>query len=143
VADERDTLTPNPTTPTGTNVTHEAPDGEPAFLARARRILAGDVRPDDYLPVTPEVRHRVDLFMDWARARAGDQPPPIPEVEERQLRSELLSFHHGGVNLAYIEDDRGVIVLGVGLEQSAEVLRTFSKETQRPIWFGAPDHWMF
>ncbi|HSQ56801.1 MAG TPA: hypothetical protein VLM40_13755 [Gemmata sp.] len=140
MASERDILTSESATSNGPAEPHQ---GEPAFIARARRILAGDIHPDDYLPVTPEVKHRVDLFMDWARARAGDQPPPDPEVEERQLRSELLSFHHGGENLAYIEDSRGVIVLGVGLEQSGEILRNFPEHTQRPIWFGAPDNWNF
>ena len=141
MAEERDTLTPDPTAPAGANGATATPGTEPAFVARARRILAGDVRPEDYLPVTPEVRHRVDLFMDWARARAGDQPPPDPEVEERQLRTELLAFHHGGVNLAYIEDARGVIVLGVGLEQSAAICREFALKHR--IAFGAPDHWNF
>jgi hypothetical protein len=141
VAEERDILTPDPTTHSDTNGATAPRGAEPAFIARARRILEGDVRPEDYLPVTPEVRHRVNLFMDWARARAGDQPPPDPEVEERQLRLELLSFHHGGVNLAYIEDERGVIVLGVGLEQSAEICREFALKHR--IAFGAPDHWTF
>lgn len=133
--DDANTLTPESGTPT----THAA--GEPAFLTRARRILSGNIRPDDYLPVTPEVRQRVDLFMDWARARANGQPPPLPEVEVRQLRTELLSFHHGGVNIAYIEDEKGIVVLGVDLEQSGAVLRAFPNEIDHPIWFGFGDHW--
>src|SRR5262249_23689331 len=103
-----------------------------------RRILAGDIRPDDYLPVTPEVRRRVELFMDWARARANGQPPPLPEVEERQLREELLSFHHGGVNIAYIEDEKGILVLGVGLEQSGQIVRTLAGQTRRRIAVAVP-----
>ncbi len=134
--DDANTLTPESGTPT----THAA--GEPAFLTRARRILSGNIRPDDYLPVTPEVRQRVDLFMDWARARANGQPPPLPEVEVRQLRTELLSFHHGGVNIAYIEDEKGIVVLGVGLEQSGLIARTLAKGVEPPIAFGAPDSWL-
>lgn len=138
MSDDRDTLTPEPYAPPSP----PAPEDEPAFLARARRILAGDVRPEDYLPVTSEVRHRVELFMDWARGRANGVPL-APEVEPRQLRSELLSFHHGGVNIAYIDDDVGVIVLGVGLEESGRIVRTLAPTTDRTIAFGPPDPWTF
>ena len=63
-----------------------ASDREPAFLVRARRILGGDIRPEDYLPVTPEVQRRVDLFMDWARSRAQGQPPPLGCMTSRTGR---------------------------------------------------------
>jgi hypothetical protein len=128
MANNPTTVTPEPDTAAG----------EPAFLGRARRILAGDVRPEDYLPVTPEVRRRVDLFMDWARARGNGQAL-APEVEPRQLKEELLSFHHGGENVAYIEDEKGIVVLGVGLDQSSALIEAFPHELNRPIWFGAPE----
>jgi hypothetical protein len=37
---------------------------ELAFITRARRILGGDVRPEDYLPVTATVRRAVEMAMD-------------------------------------------------------------------------------
>ena len=134
-----DTLAPDPAAPPAAP---DPPAAEPAFLARARRILAGDVRPDDYLPVTPEVRHRVDLFLEWARVR-GNGVPLAPGVEAKQERVETLSFHHGGVNVAYLEDDAGVIVLGVGLEQSGYVARNLLTPDGPRIWFGAGDPWDF
>lgn len=138
MTDDIPTLTPDSPTVSAHTPTAE----EPAFLTRARRILAGNIRPEDYLPVTPEVRRRVDRFMDWARDRANGQPLPLPEVEERQLRTELPSFHHGGVNFAYIEDKHGIVVPGVGLEQSGAIARTFPNESTRPIWFGYGDDWL-
>lgn len=134
---DRDTLVPGP------DAANPPAAGEPPFLARARRILAGDIRPDDYLPVTPEVRHRVDLFLEWARVR-GNGVPLAPEVEPRQLRMELLSFHHSEENVAYIEDDTGVIVLGVGLDQSGYIARNLLTPDGPPrIAFGAGEPWLF
>src|SRR5438477_425652 len=135
--DDAETLTPEPESA----AVPPASDREPAFLVRARRILGGDIRPEDYLPVTPEVQRRVDLFMDWARSRAQGQPPPLPEVETRQLRMELLSYHHGGENIAYIEDDKGILVLGVGLAQAGQIVRTFASQTPYTIAVDAPFPW--
>lgn len=64
-------------------------------LARAERILSGDIRPDDYLPITPEVRRLTDREMEYARARAATAgiTELKPEVEQRQLRQNLLLVH--------------------------------------------------
>src|SRR5436309_1820312 len=105
------------------NGAHPAPPDLDAVLARARRILEGDIRPDDYLPVTPEVRRAVERDMAYSRERADGQPPPAPEVETRQLRERLLSFHHAGMSVCYTEDGRGVVVLAVGLHHIGPVLR--------------------
>ncbi|MBA4063940.1 MAG: hypothetical protein C0501_09555 [Isosphaera sp.] len=118
-------------------LTPAAPAAEPAFLARARRILGGDVRPDDYLPVTPEVRRRVDLFLEWARAR-GNGMPLAPGVEARQERVETLSFHHGGENIVYIEDERGIIVLAVGLDRGTDLFREFHGRTPHTLVDAVP-----
>jgi hypothetical protein len=136
MADDPTTLTPESDTPSANGMAAPA-GGESAFLIRARRILAGDIRPDDYLPVTPEVRRRVDLFMDLARGRANGQTI-APQEEPRQVKEELLSFHHGGENIAYIEDERGVVELGVGLEQGAALLDAFPYELRKDVGFGAP-----
>jgi hypothetical protein len=63
-------------------------------------------------------------------------------VESRQLRLELLSFHHGGENIAYIENETGVVVLGVGLEQSGQIVRALLPTANQRIAFGAPDPWL-
>lgn len=138
MTDDADTLATEPTMPMAHEpLASKQIESEPAFLARARRILGGDVRPEDYLPMTPEVRRRVDLVLQAANARSNGQPL-APELEPQQLRQELLSVHHGGQNIAFIGDDRGVIVLGVGLEQSSALIETFSDKVSGRVFFGAP-----
>ncbi len=136
--DDANTLSSETATP-GTNPSTPS-ESEPAFLARARRILADDIRPEDYLTVTPEVQRRVALCLQYANARVNGQPL-APEVEPQQLRQELLSFHHGGQNIAYITDDRGIIVLAVGLEQMRSILDTFLGRISRTITVDAPFPW--
>jgi hypothetical protein len=139
--DDANTLTPETVSPANCEpLTSASIADEPAFLTRARRILTGDIRPDDYLTVTPEVQRRVALCLQYAKARGNGQLL-APEVEPRQLRQEVLSFHHGGQNIAYIEDDRGVLVLAVGLEQMRSVLETFLSRTSRTITVDAPFLW--
>ena len=137
MTDETNTLAPESDIleTSETNSTASAP--EPAFLIRARRILDGDIRPEDYLSVTPEVCRRVELFLDAANARGNGQAL-AQEVEPRQMRLELLSFFHGGQNIAYIEDGRGVIVLAVGLEQSSALIEHLPEKISGRVCFGVP-----
>jgi len=86
---------------------------EPDFLSRARRVLAGGARPEDYLPVTPEIRLAVGHTMAGYRERGRGQEL-APQVEPRQLLDELLAFHHGGRLIVFTQDAAGVVVLGVG-----------------------------
>ncbi len=134
-----DTLSPDPAAP---------PAAEPAFLARARRILGGDVRPDDYLPVTPEVQAGVDLDLAFLaehvrkQFEAGRIPEAFgvhPATAVRQRNDRLLSFHHGGQNVACLEDENGVIVLAVGLEQGRAILDAFPYEVRKDVGFGSPE----
>lgn len=130
----------NPASESATQMLPESPadpQPEPAFITRARRILTGDIRPDDYLEVTPEVRRRVKLSMDYAIARLNGQQP-APEVEPRQIRQETLSFHHGGDSVAYIEDERGIIILGVGPEQPTTLLEKIPSLVSGRVNFGVP-----
>jgi hypothetical protein len=121
----------------GANGTHAE---EPAYMARARRILTGDIRPDDYLPVTPEVRAGVDRAMAYYRERGKGQEP-APSVEPRQLLDELLSFHHGGEAIVFTRSDAGVIVLAVGDEQIKTVLDEFRPRHASHLIFDAPPPW--
>jgi len=142
MADDTDTRTPTTETPTAAPVA-----GEPAFLVRARRILAGDIRPEDYLPVTPEVQARVDrdmaFIIDHIRkaAEAGRIPAaydPDPSTPIRQRNDWLLSYYHGGQNIAYIENDTGVIVLAVGLDQTGALLDAIPYVLRKDVGFGTP-----
>ena len=128
----------------------------PDFLSRAERILRGDVRPEDYLPVTPEVESRVARDFAFAtehvrkRVEAGRLPAgsafePNARFDgvgltaaARQRNQWLLSLHHGGQNIAYIEDENGVIVLAVGLEEGGALIDAFPYELRKGVGFGAP-----
>ena len=120
------------------------------------RILRGDVRPEDYLPVTPEVESRVARDFAFAtehvrkRVEAGRLPAgsafePNARFDgvgltaaARQRNQWLLSLHHGGQNIAYIEDENGVIVLAVGLEEGGALIDAFPYELRKGVGFGAP-----
>jgi hypothetical protein len=132
------------------------PEARPDFLERARRILGGDVRPDDYLPVTPEVESRVgrDLAFAADHVRKKHEAGRIPAAYEidpnarfdgvgltlgaRQRNDWLLSLYYGGRNIAYIESEQGIIVLAVGLEAGGKLIDTFPYELLKDVGFGAP-----
>jgi hypothetical protein len=124
------TSTRHGTTPAAT------PEHDPV-IQRAERILSGDIRPEDYLPVTPEVRAAVDRDLEFARRRLRGEPDP--EVAARQLRQRLLSVHHGGENVAYLADDLGVVVLAIGLRQVAAVLAGIPYENRKKLVVAFPD----
>ena len=128
---------PDPATHTTTDTAepvangHAVRPGLDAALARARRILEGDIRPDDYLPVTPEVKRLTDREMDYARARgaaAGYTGELDPAVEVRQLRQNLLLVHCKNQHVAYIKNETGIVVVITGLEEIGEMLRRLPGE---------------
>src|SRR5207248_1008517 len=120
-----DPATPAP--PASTGPTANGPAGPPldAALARAERILSGDIRPDDYLPVTPEVRRLTAREMEYARSRAAAAgiTELEPEVERRQQEQNLLLVHCKHQHVAYIKDEKGIVVVITGLDEIGEMLR--------------------
>jgi hypothetical protein len=133
------------------------PEARPDFLERARRILGGDIRPEDYLSVTPEVQARVARDLAFCadhlkKAQAAGRAPADVAFDPngrfdgvgltlaaRQRNQWLLSLHYGGQNIACIEDETGVIVLAVGLEQSAAVINAFPYEQRKDVGLCTPD----
>lgn len=129
------------------------PESRSDFLDRARRILGGDVRPDDYLPVTPEVEARVSADLAFAtehvKARNGGRLPhnfdlnattaefPLSSFA-RQRNEWLLSLYYGGQNIAYIANNTGIIVLAVGLDDGRKLLDEVPYELRQDVGFGAP-----
>jgi hypothetical protein len=133
---------------------HDGP--EAAFLARARRILTGNIRPDDYLPVTPEVESRVARDFAFAaehlRNKAlavGREPAAFDPnarfdgvgltLAARQRNDYLLSVHFAEQNVACIENEQGVIVLAVGLEQTGALLDAFPYEQRKDVGLCTPE----
>jgi hypothetical protein len=117
------------TDPTLTAAPPAAPE---SAWARAERILSGDVRPDDYLPVTAEVRRLTDRELDYGRARlkahVGPDAEPTEGAVRRQLHQNLLRVHCPEQHVAYLEDEHGILVVMTGLDEIAEMLRRMPRE---------------
>ena len=96
---------------------------EPAFVARARRILAGDVRPDDYLPVPDEVRAAAADFIRQVETEHGFEV--TDEAKQRTLNDWTLFHHHDGVNVLARYTPHGVLVLAAGDQQIRQVNQRF------------------
>jgi len=111
-----------------------SPPAESA-AARAARILGGDIRPTDYLPVTDRVRFLTDREMDFARERLKGGEPSDAAVQ-RQLRQNLLLVHHPDEHVGYLEDDHGIIVVVTGLDEIERVIKTVPFELRKEVCFG-------
>jgi hypothetical protein len=122
---DTDTLAPKPTTP-HESLTSTQTGSEPAFLARARRILGGDIRPEDYLAV-PEVIHSA-VAKEVARLLVDNGLQVSDEFRTRMCNDWTLQFVHGGQPLACRYTDSGVIVFAVDTEK----IRTFLEQFPRP-----------
>ncbi|MCI0703205.1 MAG: hypothetical protein L0241_19170 [Planctomycetia bacterium] len=106
------------TSPTTAEVPAE-PSRTEEMLERAKRILAGDIRPEDYLPVTPELMHDLDEYCKHLETESGIVA--TAEARQRMLNDWTLQFHHGGTNVLARYTDRGVLVLAAGNDQIGKV----------------------
>jgi hypothetical protein len=88
------------------------------MLARAKRILSGDIRPEDYLHTPDEVADTVhEMLAQFGEGQVSR------EFTRRMLNDWTLSFHYGGQHILCKETEQGVIVLALG-----EQIRAFHKE---------------
>lgn len=126
-------------TPTLEPTLAERPPAD-GWLDRALRILGGQRQPTDYLPLTPEVADV--LARDVASLRADLGAEPATETVRRQRTRYLLSYHFGGQNVAYLNDEHGVIVLAVGVDRIAEFVRDVPYDLCRDVAYTAPEVWM-
>ncbi len=103
-----------------------APPGPPAEspLARAARILSGNIRPDDYLPVSEE-----DVaFVDGSEARTGIKL--LPEYRRKMISCLALQEHHGGNEVLTFHTLDGVIVLAAGGDEVDWIAKSLPREQQ-------------
>lgn len=91
------------------------PEVLPDFLARAARILAGDVRPDDYLPVPDSVRREVDEYLASVEREIGG--PVTPSGRQQVLNDATYYFHYAAETTISKKTDHGVLVLADRDEQ--------------------------
>ena len=107
-----------------------APPAEPDFLARARRILGGDIRPDDYLPVASEVSALV--AEELAQLREREFIDASDDFRVRLVNQWALQYSYGGQPVACRRTDRGVIVFAAGTADIQRFLNHFPRLDQRP-----------
>lgn len=121
------------TVPTGAEPTangHAAVAETP--LARAKRILAGDIRPGDYLPVPDDVI----AFVDAAEAQGGVKM--LPEYRRLMIDDLVLQTYHTGDEVLIRKTPQGVIVLAAGPDDVEELYTTLPRELVANIQFYYP-----
>jgi hypothetical protein len=125
--------------------THEPPvltppESEPAFLARARRILGGYILPEDYLAVPAIINSAV--ANETSRLIKDKGFKISNEVITRMRNDWTLQFVHGGQPVACRYTDASVIVFAVGTEEIRMFLERFPRPDERsgvvittpPLW---------
>lgn len=99
------------------------PDADKYTLDRALRILRDGVRPEDCLPITPEVERVVGLHEAYFTERLGGTPPAASYMHNIWV-DQTLAAHLPDCHVAYLDDARGVAVLAVGLDAIAALIQT-------------------
>ena len=103
---------------------------------RALRILFGDVRSEDYLPMTDEIISAADRQIAFAREMI--QGSIAPDLLLAKRREELLIHYHGGDHIGYCEDSNGIIIVAVGLNEISAVPRDIPAEGRRKLILTRP-----
>ena len=95
-----------------------------AVIVRATRILSGDIRADDYLPISTDII----AFVAEAEKRGGVEM--FPESRQLILSDLALQAHYAGnIVLSHHRPD-GVIVLAVGADEIDHVLEKLPPDKQ-------------
>ena len=114
----------------------EAPEAKPKpqrepspdFLERAKRILSGEVRPEDYLPEPDEVQKAVTEHLRPIETELGAEV--TLEAVRHLLNEWTLLHHHDGENVLAKYTDRGVLVLAAGGQQIYQVKQHFNPDSR-------------
>jgi hypothetical protein len=100
-------------------------------VIRASRILSGDIRPEDYLPVSNDII----AFVADGEARGG--VAMLPEYREKMILDLALQAYHAGEELLVRYTPEGVIVLTAG--SAVDVLwDQFTPEQKALVSFAYP-----
>jgi len=100
----------------------------PEVLARAERILKGDIHPDDYLPIPDELVAEVGAHYQRVAEESG--VIATEEARRRTLMDWTLTYHFGGQLVLLRRTDQGVIVLAVGPEEIGAVETAFKVDAR-------------
>jgi hypothetical protein len=101
---------------------------EPAFLTRARRVLSGDIRPDDYLCPPDELVREVEAHYQRVAEESG--VVASDEARRRTLADWTLSHYYGGQLVLRRLTDQRVIVLAVGPNEVGAVEEVFGVDAR-------------
>lgn len=114
--------------------------GHESVVDRAKRILGGDIRPDDYLALPAEAAAKVE----WEFEMALQQRPGAVLTETEKLRirqNRALEFHYGGRWVLTLRKPEGVIAFGSGEEAITRLSRDVPEEFQSFMRFEYPMPW--
>lgn len=108
------------------------PDVSVYTLDRALRILRDGVRPEDCLPVTDDVRRIVGVHERDFTERLDGLPPAASYMRHIWV-DQTLAAHLPDQHVVFIDDERGVAVLAVGLEAMSVLLGTMPVGREPPV----------
>jgi hypothetical protein len=105
------------------------PAGE-SVVERARRILGGDIRPDDYLTLPPDAAAKVEWEFEMAlQLRPG---AVLTETEKHRIRqNRALEYHYGGRWVEVLRTPDGVIALATS--EDIGLIDTLPDELRRGV----------
>jgi hypothetical protein len=93
-------------------------------ILRAVRTLSGDIRKEDYLPVSDDII----AFVADAEARGG--VAMLPEYRQRMISDLALQALHAGNIVLSRHTSEGVIVLALGADEIDRVLESLPPDKQ-------------
>jgi hypothetical protein len=109
-----------------------APDVSQYTPDRALRILRDGVRPEDCLPITDEVRRIVSVHEQYFTERLGGVPPAASYMHHIWV-DQTLAAHLPDQHVVFIDDEKGVAVLAVGLDAMSALLGTMPVGREPPV----------
>lgn len=126
-----------PLAPNGSGGSHPPP-AEPAEapLARALRILSGDIRPDDYLAVPPEVQADHDREMNRLLVEEGIDVAPATRRDI--LAYNTLRHYFAGQEILRRVTEHGVLVLAADSDEVSAFHRAVPPEQWKFVTLDYP-----
>jgi len=109
-------------------------------LARALRILEGDIRESDLLPLPSDAAAKVEREFDIAQALRPEAT--ISEAERQRVRLDrTLEFHFSGQPVACLRTPRGAVVLAVGEEEIGALVDAAPADKWQGVAIEFPETW--
>jgi hypothetical protein len=108
----------------------------PFNAVEVTRILSGQIRPEDYLPVTEDIKD----FVSEHEARVGIQL--LPEARQKLYSELALQTHHRDQEVLVKYTPYGVIALAAGIDVDP-LWEQLTKEQKSLVTFACPSSLMF